>query len=191
MDAELLLKLAAVVVLIAANAYFVAVEFALVSARRSRIKELVDRGDRLARIVENAQENIDRSVSGAQLGITVASLGLGWIGEMAIADTLRRVFVGWPSPWSSIATHTTAIVIAFSLITFLHVVLGEQVPKMVAIIRPVKVARLTAPADQRLVQPRLADAAHARHRCASHRAQPRRDTDPASGQLARGSRRAG
>lgn len=145
MDAELLLKLAAVVVLIAANAYFVAVEFALVSARRSRIKELVDRGDRLARIVENAQENIDRSVSGAQLGITVASLGLGWIGEMAIADTLRRVFVGWPSPWSSIATHTTAIVIAFSLITFLHVVLGEQVPKMVAIMRPVKVARLTAP----------------------------------------------
>ncbi len=145
MDAELLLKLAAVVALVTANAYFVAVEFALVSARRSRIKELVDRGDRLARIVENAQENIDLSVSGAQLGITLASLGLGWIGERAIADTLQRVFVGWPSPWSSIATHTTAIVIAFSLITFLHVVLGEQVPKMIAIIRPVKVARLTAP----------------------------------------------
>jgi CBS domain containing-hemolysin-like protein len=146
MDVELLLKLAAVVVLVAANAYFVAAEFALVSARRSRIKELIDRGDRLARIVENAQENIDRSVSGAQLGITLASLGLGWIGETAIADTLWRAFVGWPSPWSSIATHTTAIVIAFSLITFLHVVLGEQVPKMVAIIRPVQVARLTAPA---------------------------------------------
>ncbi len=145
MDADLLLKLAAVVALVAANAYFVAVEFALVSARRSRIKELVDRGDRLARVVQNAQESIDRSVSGAQLGITLASLGLGWVGEVAIADTLKRVFVGWPSPWSLIASHTAAIVIAFSLITFLHVVLGEQVPKMVAIIRPVKVARLTAP----------------------------------------------
>lgn len=145
MDVELLLKLAAVVALVAANAYFVAVEFALVSARRSRVKELVDRGDRLAGIVEDAQQNIDLSVSGAQLGITLASLGLGWIGEIAIADTLQRVFAGLPSPWSVIGTHTTAIVIAFSLITFLHVVLGEQVPKMVAIIRPVKVARLTAP----------------------------------------------
>ncbi|MEJ2319896.1 MAG: hemolysin family protein [Gemmatimonadales bacterium] len=145
MNVDLLLKLGAVAALVAANAYFVAVEFALVTARRSRIRELVDRGDRLAGVVQNAQESIDLSVSGAQLGITLASLGLGWIGEPAIADTLRRVFVGWPTPWSSIATHTTAIVIAFSLITFLHVVLGEQVPKMVAIIRPVQVARLTAP----------------------------------------------
>lgn len=145
MDSELLLKLAAVIALVAANAYFVAAEFALVSARRSRIRELVDQGDQLARVVEKAQEDIDLSVSGAQLGITLASLALGWIGEPAIADTLRRAFDGLPAPWSVIATHTTAVVIAFSLITFLHVVLGEQVPKMVAIIRPVRVARLSAP----------------------------------------------
>ena len=146
MDAELFLKLAAVAALVAANAFFVAVEFALVSARRSRVKELVENGDRLARIVQKAQEDIDLSVSGAQLGITLASLGLGWIGEVTIADTLERAFVGLPGPWSAIATHTTAVIIAFSLITFLHVVLGEQVPKMVAIIRPVRLARLTAPA---------------------------------------------
>ena len=145
MDTELLLKLAAVAALVAANAFFVAVEFALVSARRSRVHELVSQGDRLAKIVQKAQDNIDLSVSGAQLGITLASLGLGWIGEIAIADSLQRFFVGLPSPWASIATHGTAVAIAFLLITYLHVVLGEQVPKMVAIIKPVPVAKLTAP----------------------------------------------
>ena len=145
MDTEFFLKLLAVAALVAANAFFVAVEFALVSARRSKVRELVEQGDRLARTVDKAQEDIDLSVSGAQLGITVASLGLGWIGETAIADTIGRLFVQLPGAWASIATHATAIAIAFLLITYLHVVLGEQVPKMVAIIRPVAVARFGSP----------------------------------------------
>ena len=145
MDTELLLKLTAVAALVGANAFFVAIEFALVSARRSRVKELIDRGDRLARIVGKAQDDIDLSVSGAQLGITLASLGLGWIGETTIADSLHEAFVGLPGPWSAVARHAAAVAVAFLLITYLHVVLGEQVPKMVAILRPVRVARFGSP----------------------------------------------
>ena len=85
MDVGLLLRLGGVLALVAANGFFVAAEFALVSARRTRIDELAAAGDRLARVVQRAQENLDHAISGTQLGITLASLGLGWIGEPALA----------------------------------------------------------------------------------------------------------
>jgi CBS domain containing-hemolysin-like protein len=144
MDSELLLKLAAVLVLVGANAFFVAAEFALVSVRRTRIRELVDSGDRLARRVQKAQENLDLAISGTQLGITLASLGLGWIGEPAVAGTIRDTFSGLPAPWASIATHGVATTLAFLLITYLHIVLGELAPKTVALLKPETVSRFVA-----------------------------------------------
>ena len=144
MNTELLLKLAAVLMLVGANAFFVAAEFALVSVRRTRIRELVGSGDRLARNVQKAQENLDLAISGTQLGITLASLGLGWIGEPAVARTLRDTFSGLPAPWASIATHGVATTIAFLLITYLHIVLGELAPKTVALVKPETVSRVVA-----------------------------------------------
>lgn len=145
MDLDLLWRFLAVLLLVAANAFFVAAEFALISARRTRVQELVGAGDRAARSVDKAQRDLDRSISGTQLGITLASLGLGWIGEPAVAQTLSGLFDGLAAPWSSIATHGVATAIAFALISFLHIVLGELAPKSVAIIHPVAVSRAVAP----------------------------------------------
>ncbi|MFQ5746568.1 MAG: hemolysin family protein [Gemmatimonadota bacterium] len=144
MSLAVVLKLLAVLVLVAANAFFVAAEFALVGARRTRIRELAAGGDRLARSVEAAQKNLDRSISGTQLGITLASLGLGWIGEPAIAQTLHGAFASLAPPWSGIMTHGTAAALAFALITFLHIVLGELAPKSLALLRPETVSRAVA-----------------------------------------------
>jgi CBS domain containing-hemolysin-like protein len=144
MDSALALKLVAVLLLVGANGFFVAAEFALVKARRTRIQELVKEGDLLARAVQAAQADLDRSISGTQLGITIASIGLGWIGEPAIADTLSGLFVRLPGPWSGVATHGVAVAIAFALITFLHIVLGELAPKTAALMRPETVSRYVA-----------------------------------------------
>jgi len=144
MGLSILLKIVAALLLVALNAFFVAAEFALVTARRTRIQELVDAGDVLARQVQSAQDNLDRSISGTQLGITLASLGLGWIGEPAVADTLRGAFAGLSAPWSTIATHGTATILAFLGITFLHIVLGELAPKTIALLRPEAVSRVVA-----------------------------------------------
>ena len=156
MDLSVGLRLLAVVGLVLANAFFVAAEFALVSARRTRIRELVDGGDRLARSVEKAMTDLDRSISGTQLGITVASLGLGWIGEPAVASTLERLMTAMSVQLSPLALHSVAVAIAFGVITYLHIVLGELAPKTVALLQPESVSRLVAPplnAFNRLVFP--------------------------------------
>ncbi|MGH7541029.1 MAG: hemolysin family protein, partial [Gemmatimonadota bacterium] len=144
MDLATLLRLLAVLALVGANAFFVAAEFALVSARRTRIRELVETGDRLARAARAAQDDLDRAISGTQLGITLASLGLGWIGEPALAVTIERLFSALGLPLSPVAIHSIAIAIAFAIITFLHIVLGELAPKTVALLRPEAVSRLVA-----------------------------------------------
>jgi CBS domain containing-hemolysin-like protein len=140
------LRLAAVLALVLANAFFVAAEFALVASRRTRIDELVAEGDARARTVKQALQSIDRTISGTQLGITLASLGLGWIGEPAIADVLATLFGTLPQPFNVIATHSVAVTAAFVLITFLHIVLGELAPKGLALIHPEQTSRwLTGP----------------------------------------------
>lgn len=144
MEPSLLWRLLAVLVLVGANAFFVAAEFALVTVRRTRIQELVSGGDRLARNVAKTQRDLDRSISGTQLGITLASLGLGWIGEPAIAHTVDDLFRGLPGLLAPVATHAVAIAIAFALITYLHIVLGELVPKSLALRYPETVSRLVA-----------------------------------------------
>ncbi len=138
------LLIAAIVVLILANALFVAAEFALVTARRTRIEQLAAQGNRLARHVLRFMDDPNLFISAAQVGITMASLGLGWLGEPALATLFRRLFSELPERWHHLASHTLAFMLAFSLITLLHIVFGEQVPKMVAIQRAEGTALLTA-----------------------------------------------
>ena len=120
--------------LLAANAFFVGAEFALISARRSSIELRAADGNRLARITLGAMERVSLMMAGAQLGITICSLGLGYLGEPAIAHALEGPFesVGVPEG----LVHPVAFAIALSLIGFLHVVLGEMVPKNIALAGP-------------------------------------------------------
>jgi putative hemolysin len=133
---SILLGLSAVVVLVLANAFFVAAEFALVGSRKTRLDELARAGDGKARLARRAVQSLDRYISATQLGITLASLGLGWIGEPALAHLIEGMFVWLPGPASAIATHTVASVIAFIIITVLHIILGELVPKAMALLYP-------------------------------------------------------
>ncbi len=139
------LRLGAVLVLVAANAFFVAAEFALVAARRTKIDAWVRRGDRKAMVVKKALQHLDTYISGTQLGITLASLGLGWIGEPAVAGSIEYLFRGLPEPFDAIATHGVASGLAFAAITFLHIVLGELAPKALALLHPEATSRWVAP----------------------------------------------
>jgi magnesium and cobalt exporter, CNNM family len=129
-------KLASVVVLVALNAFFVAAEFALVGARRTRLEEMAQRGDRKALLAQRATRSLDRYISATQLGITLSSLGLGWIGEPALAGLIQGVFSWLPASVAPIATHGVAVVIAFTIITAMHIVLGELMPKALALLYP-------------------------------------------------------
>jgi CBS domain containing-hemolysin-like protein len=140
---EVVWRLLAVLLLVAANGFFVAAEFALVSVDETRLAGLLEQGDRRARTVKRVREDLNLYLSSCQVGITLASLGLGWIGEPAIAQTLVSLFSGLPAPLDVIASHAVAVVIAFTLITYLHVVLGEQAPKALAIFHPEQVSRWT------------------------------------------------
>jgi CBS domain containing-hemolysin-like protein len=130
-------RLAMVLLLVAANAFFVAAEFALVAVRRSRIEQLVAEGNRGAAVVQRALGELDRYISGTQLGITLASLALGWIGEPAIAVLVDAALsaIGVPLP-AGVVHSGAAILVAFTVITFLHIVFGELMPKSVALLRP-------------------------------------------------------
>jgi CBS domain containing-hemolysin-like protein len=141
---SILLGLSAVVVLVLANAFFVSAEFALVGARRTRLDELARTGDGKARLARRAVQSLDRYISATQLGITLASLGLGWIGEPALASLIRGAFRWLPVAAETIATHATASIIAFIIITVLHIILGELVPKALALLYPEQVSRWVA-----------------------------------------------
>jgi magnesium and cobalt exporter, CNNM family len=130
------LRLLAVVVLVVANAFFVAAEFALVGARRTRLDELARSGDGKARLARRAVQSLDRYISATQLGITLASLGLGWIGEPSLAGLIDGAFDWLPGRLGALATHGVASAIAFIIITILHIILGELVPKALALLHP-------------------------------------------------------
>ena len=130
--------------LVLANAYFVAAEFALVSARKTRLEESAREGDGKATLALRVIQSLDRYISATQLGITLASLGLGWVGEPALAHMVEGLFRGMPPSLASIATHGVAVSIAFTIITTLHIVLGELVPKSIALRYPETVSRWLA-----------------------------------------------
>ncbi|HET7041601.1 MAG TPA: CNNM domain-containing protein, partial [Gemmatimonadales bacterium] len=134
------LGLASVVVLVLANAFFVAAEFALVGSRRTRLEELIQQGERKAILARRAVQSLGRYISATQLGITLTSLGLGWVGEPALAHLIDGGFAWLPEPVHPWATHTAAVALAFAAISLLHIVLGELVPKAVAILYPESVA---------------------------------------------------
>ncbi len=136
--------LLSVVVLVLANAFFVAAEFALVGARKTRLDEFARTGDRKARLARRAVQSLDRYISATQLGITLASLGLGWIGEPALAHLIDGVFAWLPAGAEAFTTHFVASIIAFSIITVLHIILGELVPKAMALLYPEEVSRWVA-----------------------------------------------
>jgi CBS domain containing-hemolysin-like protein len=130
-----LLRILAVLVLVLLNAFFVASEFALVKVRDTQLSPLARRGNRRARAAELILQRLDAFLSAAQLGITLASLGLGWIGEPVFTALLSPVF-GWLQVESPEARHVLAFLVGFSAITFLHISAGEQAPKWLAIQKP-------------------------------------------------------
>src|SRR5512134_2902284 len=136
--------LASIVLLVLANAFFVAAEFALVGARRTRLEEMIRAGDRKAILARRALQSLDRYISATQLGITLASLGLGWAGEPALAHLIEGMFRALPDRVEALATHTVAVAIAFSVISALHIILGELVPKALALLFPEKISAWVA-----------------------------------------------
>ena len=131
------------VVLLAANAFFVGAEFALISARRDRLEALAEQGRRSAVTVIRAGENLSLMLAGAQLGITVCSILLGRIAEPAIAHLLETPFHVFGVP--AAVLHTVSFIVALTLVVVLHVVLGEMVPKNIAIAGPESTAMLLIP----------------------------------------------
>lgn len=131
------LGLVAVVFLVLLNGFFVATEFALVAVRRSRIEQLVAEGHRTAGAVKQALEHLDTYIAATQLGITMASLALGAIGEPALANLIDPLLAAvLPTEWVTAGAHAIAVAISFAIITALHIVLGELAPKGIALQRP-------------------------------------------------------
>jgi len=128
-------RFVAIAVLVLVNGFFVAAEFALVKIRDTQLRPLIARGHRRARIARHVLSNLDRSLSAAQLGITLASLALGWIGEPLFAKLLHPVAIALKIE-SETAQHTMAFIVGVTIITYLHVVVGEQAPKWMAIQKP-------------------------------------------------------
>jgi CBS domain containing-hemolysin-like protein len=133
---SLVLRGVAVAVLITANAFFVAAEFALVSSRRTRIEAMVRRGDRKAKTVQIALQDLYRQLSAAQLGITLASILLGYVAEDTVAVVLHGWVAGLPPALAFLGRAAVASTVAVAVISFLHVVIGEQAPKALAITHP-------------------------------------------------------
>ena len=130
-------------VLLALNAFFVGAEFALVSARRSQIEPRAQSGSRMARTTLRAMEHVSLMMAGAQLGITVCSLGLGAVGEPAVAHLIEPVLELLHVPHELL--HPIAFLLALAVVVFLHVVLGEMVPKNIAIAGPDRAALVLGP----------------------------------------------
>jgi CBS domain containing-hemolysin-like protein len=132
---NVLFELVSVVFLLFANAFFVAAEFAIVKVRSSQIIPLAEKNNKRAKIVIKLLSNLDAYLSASQVGITMTSLGLGWVGEPVTTKLLEPVFIffGLENPQT---IHTLSIIIGFIFLTFLHISLGEQAPKMLAIKNP-------------------------------------------------------
>ncbi|HKD80477.1 MAG TPA: hemolysin family protein [Candidatus Angelobacter sp.] len=137
-----LLRIILVVLLVAANAFFVAAEFAMVSVRDTRIQQLIEQHRIGARTVRKIQQRLDEFLPAVQFGVTLCSLGLGWVGEGTIARILEPWMAG--IPFARVYTHATAATLAFILITYFLVILGELVPKSLALERGERVALAVA-----------------------------------------------
>jgi len=144
MIAFVLLRVLLVFFLVAANAFFAAAEFALVSVRETRIEQLINARRIGARILQRLHRNLDEVVTGVQLGVTIVSLTLGWIGEPMVARFVERLRFLERVPHLVVYAHGIGLVVAFGLITCMHVILGELVPKSLALQRAEQVALAVA-----------------------------------------------
>jgi CBS domain containing-hemolysin-like protein len=130
--------------LLFSNGFFVAAEFSMVSVRKTRITQLTNEGNFSARIALETIKDLDKFIAAVQLGVTISSLGLGWVGEATVVRMVMPVFNFLPENYKFAAAHTVSIVIAFTLITVLHVVLGELIPKSIALQYSEKVSLFVA-----------------------------------------------
>ncbi|MBD2360712.1 HlyC/CorC family transporter [Anabaena minutissima FACHB-250] len=148
------LRLLSVLLLILINAFFVTAEFSMVTVRRSRIHQLVQAGDIPAIAVETLQRSIDRVLSTTQLGITLSSLALGWIGESSIVVVIGSWLKSFPltASMSSAIAHSISIPLTFFLIAYLQIVLGELCPKSVAMLYSEQLARFLGPSVKAIVR---------------------------------------
>ena len=148
------LRLLSVLLLVAINAFFVTAEFSMVTVRRSRIRQLVEAGDIQAISVEGLQRSIDRLLSTTQLGITLSSLALGWIGESTIVGLVDRSLQSWffPNGTNPFIAHSVSIPITFFLIAYLQIVLGELCPKSVAMLYSEQLAKFLGPSVKAIVR---------------------------------------
>jgi putative hemolysin len=137
-------RLIGVLALVALNGFFAATEFSLVAVRLSRIRQLVARGNARARVVEALLGDLHRVVSGVQLGITLTSLAIGALGEVTLAKVFQAMWQGESGTHSVLLAHAIALACAFALLSALHVVIGELVPKTVSLARAERVALLVA-----------------------------------------------
>jgi CBS domain containing-hemolysin-like protein len=146
-EQNLWLTLIGVLLLIAINAFFVTAEFSIVSVRRSRISQLVREGDVQAQTVQSLQRSINRLLSTTQLGITLSSLALGWVGEKTIAVLIIVLIkeINLPTYISGSLAHSFALPLSFILLAYLQIVLGELCPKSVALMYPEQLARFFGP----------------------------------------------
>src|SRR3954468_15240894 len=141
--AATLWRLAGLLALVCANGFFVAAEFSIVTVRKTRVDQLIAEGHGWARAVRRAVSAPDRYIAATQAGVTMASLGLGWIGEPAVAALIIPELHYLPRQIAETTAHTIAVAIAFTLITAFHITLGELVPKWIALERAETTAMLT------------------------------------------------
>ena len=133
METNIYFNLFLIVFLLFSNGFFVASEFAMVKVRKTRIEQLVNEGNHNAKLAMEALKDLDKFIAAVQLGVTISSIGLGWVGESTLAKILEPIFDFMPNVAQAVATHTLSASVAFALITFFHVVLGELIPKSIAL----------------------------------------------------------
>ena len=143
-SAQVVFNLFVIIFLLLSNGFFVASEFAMVKVRKTRIEQLVNEGDANAPIAMEALSDLDKFIAAVQLGVTISSIGLGWVGESTLARIIEPLFTFLPGINQTIATHSLSVSIAFALITILHVVIGELVPKSIALEYTEKTALIVA-----------------------------------------------
>ncbi|TMC00265.1 MAG: HlyC/CorC family transporter [Chloroflexi bacterium] len=145
---SIILRLVLVLALVLFNGMFVAAEFSIITARRARLETLAGEGNALAGLVLRASKDIRNYLAATQLGITMASIGLGFVGEPVMADIIEPAFSFLPAEGRGPAAHTVAVPVAFAAITALTIVLGELAPKTIALWNPERVAFVTTPVTE-------------------------------------------
>ena len=126
-------RIAILLALVLANGFFVAAEFSIVTVRKTRVDQLIAEGQMGARAVRRAVSDPDSYIAATQLGITMASLGLGWVGEPVLAEIIQPLFSALPLQVAQATAHSIAVAVAFAIVTALHIVLGELAPKTIAL----------------------------------------------------------